>query len=217
MEIARPAATAKSSRWHSASTWLALAIVLLCFVFTFEYPLILIAIIAGSMDDVVFDVAPMYGLVFWSVPVIGLLVWIVAMLVRWLGRKQSGLWLWTAFKYGIIAFGGTGLAVMVMMVASRNVDIASIRDWSRAYQPPSDAEATLSGNGVFVPAEQWPEAIRRLNPEMVQYTLGDKCVHIIFGGGFGHWGLTVGPKGTTPYGDRTRSLEDGAWVWEEIQ
>ena len=219
----RGGGAAARSRWYSASTWLALATVLVYVIFTFGFPLIPITITAGSMEDLLLYVAPAVGVV----------VWVAAMAVRVFVRKNRQLLIWTALRYGVLAFGGTGLLFIPLGLASpgyirkteqfrrqmqQKADIASIRAWADAYQPTPDDNRTIGGKDVFVSREKWPECIRRLDPEMVLYTPDKRCVHIIFGGGFGHWGLSVGPKGVPALGREYKlPLEDGAWVWHEIQ
>jgi type II secretory pathway pseudopilin PulG len=135
---------------------------------------------------------------------------------------------WFAFRDGIIAFGAPGLVFIYMGISSfeqtaervarqmqEQADVAGIRAWAAEYKPDPNASRwdTLDGNeGFDVPQERWPEAIRRLQPNYVSFTTDSKCVHLVFGGGFGHWGLVVGPKGSAPCSGNTLLLEDRAWV-----
>jgi hypothetical protein len=209
-------------RWFSASTWLALAIVLVYIIFTFGFPLIPVLIQAGSMEDMIHS----------AVPILSLILWLVGMGIRILVRKKRNQLIWSGLRYGIVAFGVAGLLVMIVGGATpgyiratqkfqkqmqKEADIPSIRAWAETFQPSAENRPTIWGGGVFIDNKQWPECIKKLNPNVVQYSTEDKTMHLIFGGGFGHWGLSVGPKGTPTYGDYTLPLEDGAWVWHDIQ
>ncbi len=102
----------------------------------------------------------------------------------------------------------------------QKADIAAIRAWAETYEPPAGAQETLSGAAVFVPKSDIPACIADLKPQQVRYSPEGQAVTLIYGGGFGHWGLVVAPEGTEPvaFGDYcVVFVEDGAWVWHEIQ
>ena len=217
-----PLRSAYSKIWYGAITWIAAAILAFYAILTFGFAFIPI-IWVGSMEQ----------LILYVVPAIALPIWCIAMYVaiRY-GKFRAPTLVWTGIRYGIITFGLAGLLVMAVASGTpgyirkteqfqatmrKQADIPAIRAWAAAYEPASDATPTLSGNGVFVYRNELPDCITTLGTGIVQYTTGDKTVHLIFGGGFGHWGLSVGPKGTQPYGGYTLPLEDGAWVWHEIQ
>jgi hypothetical protein len=216
---AMPSSRRAQPKWYGPSTWLALGIVLLYWIFSFLLPLIPIAITAGSMG-------------YW-VPPLAFAGWAAAMFIRTRGRKMgTATIIWTCVRYAVISAGTTGFLVMLFASATpgyirataqfhremkKTADIEAIRAWAISYQPSADDAPTLWGSGVFVAETKWPRCIAELQCQMVQFTTDDRVVHIIFGGGFGHWGLSVGPKGTEPYGDYVKGLKDGAWVWHEIQ
>lgn len=212
----------KRGRWYSASTWAALAILLVYAIFTFVFPLIPIVIVAGSMEDLVLYVAP----------VLGLVLWLAGMAMRILVRRTRNQLIGTSIRYAVVAFGGAGLLVLIIGMGTpgyiratarfqrqmqKEADVPAIRAWAQNYEPTSQDQTVFEGESVFVRRDRLPDCIVKLKPGMVQFSLKTKTVHLIFGGGFGHWGLTVGPKGTPPHGDYCLPLEDGAWVWHEIQ
>jgi hypothetical protein len=77
--------------------------------------------------------------------------------------------------------------------------------------------ATNVNASVEIGQSQWPECVRELEPNAVFYRPSDGVLQLTYGGGFGWWGLSVGPPGTKPYGGYTIPLEAGVWVWHEIQ
>lgn len=208
---------------YGPSTWLALGIVLLYWIFSFLLPLIPIVITAGSMEQLI---------MYW-VPPLAFGAWLAAMFIRMRRRKMgTATIIWTGVRYAVISAGTTGFVVMLFASATpgyirataqfhremkKTANIEAIRAWAISYEPSADDAPTLWGGGVFVAEAKWPRCIAELQCQMVQFTGRDHVVHIIFGGGFGHWGLSVGPKGTEPYGDYVKPLQDGAWVWHEIQ
>jgi hypothetical protein len=145
-------------------------------------------------------------------------------------RAMRKGWFIRSVKIGILTHGGVivlALAIGLLgggFATTQEVgfwakmnyiaDVDSIREWGQTYQATPDDEHTLDGKGVLVKSGKWPTCVRRLEPEMVQFCPGEKAVHLIFCGGFGHWGLTVGPKDapSSTYGLPFRS---GAWVWAQ--
>ncbi len=158
--------------------------------------------------------------------------WLVAMLCRLFVFKQRRELVWTGVKYGVICFGLMGICFGLLLLAAPGyvtmtegfwihmkvwADVEAIRTWGVSYELDGEEPETLSEGSVFVDRGRWPRSIRWLGPNMVVLELRDRSVNLVYGGGFGHWGLTVGPKRTEPPGDFTIPLEDGAWVWHEIQ
>jgi len=229
-----PAVPAATGGWLSASTWIALWVVAIYppFVYAFIRP----AMSIGMME---------FSLLYYAL-VVGVVAWIVAMFVRLFVRKRKELLLWTALRYGVIALGGAALLVPLVIVMQcvigppgyvrmtekflgqmkKDADIPSIREWAEAQRVKLEATPTPSWEDYYVPSDQWPPAIQKLKPQRVLYDPGAHCVHVIFGGGLpGIWGFSVALKGTLPsddqrllrWGDYTRPLEDGAWVWSETE
>jgi hypothetical protein len=158
--------------------------------------------------------------------------WLVAMLCRLFVFKQRRGLVLTGAKYGVIFFGLMGICFGVLAFTVPGyvtmsagfwihtkvwTDVEAIRSWGMSCELDGGESETLSKGSVFIDRDKWPRSIRWLGPNMVVLELKDRSVNLVYGGGFGHWGLTVGPKRTGPFGDFTIPLEDGAWVWCEIQ
>jgi hypothetical protein len=93
-------------------------------------------------------------------------------------------------------------------------DVGAIRQWEQNYQVAPD-DKPYRETGVFIPYSKWPPCVRKLDPGMVVYLPRTKTVDLVYGGGFGHWGLTVAPKASSHTSGI--SLSSGAWVWMEWQ
>jgi len=95
-----------------------------------------------------------------------------------------------------------------------SADVSAIREWIESVNIP--------GEVAQVEEEEWPRCIRALRPRIVR-SLDNERVVLIWGGGFGHWGLTVGkenmrtspPHSELPGGGRSSALpvSPGAFVW----
>ena len=93
-------------------------------------------------------------------------------------------------------------------------NVTAIRNWALRYQPIEPDQ------WVGVPREDWPPSIAELEPRHVRYCRARRRVRLVWGGGFGHCGITVGPLGDAAGPDSdayTIALENGAWVWHERQ
>jgi hypothetical protein len=226
-----PAVPAATGGWFTASTGIALAIMAIYppFVYGFIRP----AMSIGMME---------FSLLYYAL-VVGVVAWIVAMFVRLFVRKRKELLIWTALRYGVIALGGAVPLVIVMQCVigppgyirivekffvqmKRDADIPSIREWAETNRVKFEATPTPGLSSYSVPSDQWPPAIQKLKPAWVLYERETHCVHVGFGGGlYPVWGFSVALKGTLPsddqrllrWGDYTRPLEDGAWVWSETE
>lgn len=151
------------------------------------------------------------------------LAWVVGMLVRVFLRRRRDRLVWTALKYAIISFGGMGILIGVATPMAPGyrmhllgyslhmkawVNTEEVRRWAQSRPP-----ATQPREGV--PAEEWPASLRNVPYCMGYVTVNPttRAVRFDEGGGFGHWGLVVAPRGTpTPKGDI--ELEDGVWVYD---
>jgi hypothetical protein len=70
----------------------------------------------------------------------------------------------------------------------RNADVEAIRAWAASL--PTDADPAPS---------TWPPAVRELSPVYVVWSGRERQeLCLAWGGGFGHWGLTVDPKEDRP-------------------
>ncbi len=70
-------------------------------------------------------------------------------------------------------------------------DIPSIRAWLRTFN-----RSDYDEFGDRVPSEKWPESLRKLKPGARVFLEADQKgnpqIRIVEGGGFFHWGLTIG-------------------------
>ena len=88
-------------------------------------------------------------------------------------------------------------------------DIEAIRAWN----------ANLSERSGFMDEGLWPACVKELSPRYVLFTDNGEAVKLIFGGGFDHWGIVVGPE-TMPVPETDRSehtwkLAPGAYVFSD--
>jgi len=214
-------------RGGTLSGWLALGIVLIyagagAAMFVLPRRLYLLIIVAHFV---------FYLVVYVGAPGAAV-AWLVAMLCRLFVFKQRRGLVWTGVKYGVICFGLMGICFGVLAFTVPGyvtmsagfwihmkvwTDVEAIRSWGVSCELDGGESETLSKGSVFIDRDRWPRSIRWLGPNMVVLGLKDRSVNLVYGGGFGHWGLTVGPKRTGPFGEFTILLEDGAWVWHEIQ
>jgi hypothetical protein len=220
MATETPTESSAANRGISISTWVAMAIFLVYLVFTFAFPVIPIIIFAGSL------VGPLIN----TAAPVGAIIWIVAMVAK---RKEKRP-IWRAFRYGVIAFGGMGLIVMALGMSTpgyvrktkqfqrqmqREADVPAIRAWAETTLFSSDevpASPTICRSMIYDGPK--PACMDSITGHFrIHYDPVDRIVELVFGGGFGHWGLCVAPLGTAPQGNHTLPLEDGAWIWHEIQ
>ena len=105
-----------------------------------------------------------------------------------------------------------------LQMMKADADIKAIRLWL------NEVPRTYPGE-VFLNQEQQPACIRNLEPSHAKLTVYDsyKTVRLVWGGGFGYWGLVVGPETMeTPesdlgdYGEYRVHMEPGAYVFNEL-
>lgn len=155
-------------------------------------------------------------------------VWALMMYSRVIVRRNRRSMIWAGMKYGIVIFGLMGLGFwLVGMIpptaktftlgywfhAKVWVDVDEIRAWAQTQDTELDSMAT-------VPLADWPPCLRRmpLSYGSLRHNPSTSSTTFWEGGGFGHWGVTVAPKGTPlPDGWCVLKLEDGAWVWHDSQ
>ncbi|NIP24248.1 MAG: hypothetical protein GWN67_02655 [Phycisphaerae bacterium] len=156
------------------------------------------------------------------------LVWATSMGYRIFIRKNRQLMIWTGIKYGIIVFGIMGLVfglcglvpptaktfMLGFWIHSKVwLDAEEIRRWIKENQTSTDPNTN-------VPLAQGPFSLKMiaLYSGRLNYDKQNSTITMFQGSGFGHWGLTVAPKGTPiPDGWCVKKLEDGAWVWWDDQ
>jgi hypothetical protein len=91
-------------------------------------------------------------------------------------------------------------------------DLRSIKAW----------QSTLAGfPGGQIDSSSWPVCIEKLRPSAVLVSSGGDGIRIVFGSGFGHWGLVVGSEKMTLPATSDREyvlpIEPGTYAWHEIQ
>jgi len=90
-------------------------------------------------------------------------------------------------------------------------NIAGIRKWI--------GKGFSSKEGEIVPST-WPASVKKLSPKFVTIKLEGKAVKLWWGGGFGHWGLVVGPEDMVFPVSKDEfivPIASGAYVWSENQ
>jgi len=156
------------------------------------------------------------------------LLWAASM-AYWIAMRQE--WrrlIWTGVKYAIILLGSIGLGLWLIGMVPPTAktftlgywlhvkvwaDVDEIRTWAARRAPAHDSFRSI-------PQAQWPSCMRRMPFSFgtVWCDLDRSTVTFSEGGGFGHWGFTVAPKGTPiPDGWCVLRLEESAWVWHEEQ
>jgi hypothetical protein len=126
--------------------------------------------------------------------ILGYLVWVV---VTW---RRSGRWrrvarvvLGLSMTLGAVSYTASGDTGMDHYVrgfedwSRSHVNVPAIQTWAGLLQLPPNTD---------VPPSSWPPEVQRLQPEYVR-TLAHGSVDLWWGGGFGHWGLTIDQPGQT--------------------
>jgi len=208
----------------SVSGWAALGVVLI-------YAGLFAAGLVHSGGMILLIVAHcMFYLVVYVGSVVAVVMWLAAMGCRVFVFKKRKGWIWAGLKYAIVCFGVVGLGFgafglrvpgYVAMTQGFRIhtkvwaDVEAIRDWAGSYEPGPGDSPTLHGGGLDIARSNWPGCVRLLGPNYVGLRYEDRSVDLVYGSGFGHWGLYVGPKGAKACGGYTAAVEDGAWVWHE--
>jgi len=152
-------------------------------------------------------------------------LWAAFMTRRLFARKDRISIFRAGLKSGVIIFGTIGLVLWTIATvqpartftagywchAKVWADVEEVRTWAARRTPSADRFEPIG-------AEKWPASLRRMQVSGGTVTCDPKSLTVIFyeGGGYGHWGLTVAPIGTSPpAGRHAIELEDGAWVWHE--
>ena len=167
-----------------------------------------------------------YLVLYIGIP-IAFVTWIFCIGYRVIIRKNKRIFIWTGIKYGIIIFGIMGLvfcglgldtpAAKTHMVgywihAKVWIDIDEIRDWMQEYRA-----VVKPDREIVIPRDEWPSSLRSLGWGALWYDPSQNTVTLHEGGGFVHYGLTVGPKGMqqAEHWWFPLKLEDGVWVWHD--
>jgi len=151
--------------------------------------------------------------VYLGIPLMGLIGALTAV-ISLAGRRSLRDSLWNAVKAGILTHGAVICLALGMGFLSRGfvttqmagfsikmkwlADVPAIRQWAADYKPPPDAKRFGYGDNVrvLVGLADWPKCIADLNPQDVFVCVESKEVSVCYGGGFGHWGLTVTATGS---------------------
>jgi hypothetical protein len=92
----------------------------------------------------------------------------------------------------------------------READIPAIQEW---LQSPAGIK-TVGTGGTSLKEDELPLFMRHLG--WGAHTTPQGGLAFVRGSGFGHWGLTVNPKGTpSPASHNVLPLGDGAYVWQD--
>jgi hypothetical protein len=134
----------------------------------------------------------------------------------------------SAVRWSVVVFGAVGLVLglSVLVVPGYKqftlgywihskiwLNPAQVRTWATSEKGTADRAET-------VPYKFWPSSLRlaSLGSGRVYVDPLTKAVTLVDGGGFGHWGIKVAAPGDACTGPNYFiKLEDGAWVWHEIQ
>lgn len=187
----------KPIRLWGASTWIAIAILLVDVVMCWLLQINPLAMIGDLHREL--------GLLFWMP---SLLLWLAVVAWRlWRDRRQA---IFRSLRCGVIVFGmfvplssvskplfwvgSMAIAVQAQRSRlSRQADIPAIRQWAQQYQPKPNDWVLPSGE-VVVRDENLPPYIQKLGPLAgVFFDPKTKVVRITQGSGLGHWGIGVSP------------------------
>jgi len=101
-------------------------------------------------------------------------------------------------------------------------DIEDIRDWLKTL-----SKEDCIGDMGRLPYSRLSESVKVLNSKYAVFSTdenGNPRVRLIWGGGFGHWGVEIGmkdmkipPSDFSEWGEYRLPLEPGVYVWHEIQ
>jgi len=157
---------------------------------------------------------------------LALVLWVAFMTHRLFIRKDRRFLFRAGLKSGVIVFGTIGLVLWTIATIPPSArtftagywfhakvwaDVEEIRTWAAGRTASVDRFEPIG-------EDQWPASLRRMQVSGGRVTCDPKSLTVIFyeGGGYGHWGLTVGAPGTPPpTGRHAIELQDGAWVWHE--
>jgi hypothetical protein len=91
--------------------------------------------------------------------------------------------------------------------------VQSIKQWAYNYTPNMyDNVHTMEDGEIFVDRRNWPACIAALNPNYVfVHPKTAKATDLVYGGGFCHWGLCIGPQKDDQTG--LSLLRSDAWIW----
>jgi len=189
---------------------------------------ILLMIRVAAMEPVLLYLLPPISLIVW--------IWVMATRVRRLRLSKYKL-IWVSFKSALSSIFRSGIAVVLLGLLipghlremwqlhadmERDADIPAIRQWMQSYHTSHDVVSKIGHReyeSIVIRPDELPDCISVLRPRYVHYNAKMKCLSLVYGSGFGHWGFSVAPRGTRPstYRKRVKILEDGAWVWAEVQ
>ena len=161
--------------------------------------------------------------VYVGIPV-AFLLWAM-LLARYFAKAQGKRFVGYALKSGVMVIVSVGVLTMLSPFAVGGghvtqtagmwfrmkafADVGAIREWGEKV------EMKKNDRGVEVYVGELPECVKKLRPGHVTVDSKTRAVNVDWGGGFGHWGLWVGPKGGDYRpGGFALKLEDGAYVWD---
>lgn len=141
-----------------------------------------------------------------------LLRWLGALLICATVTTGATSPLWSGYSVGPV-FYRTALRQFRMQM-KRRADIPAIQGWLQRTDV-----TKLNKDGCEIASRDLPECVTSLSDRAC--IKDDGTLILVWGGGFGHWGLAVAAPGTPMPPQSSREyhlrLADGAWVWHEIQ
>jgi hypothetical protein len=173
----------------------------------------------------------MYPLLYWPMTLL-LIGTLIARMVYWGQSWQSRKALWiacitvivcnpvSAFMVPLRSPGYKAFLNGYQAWAETNVPVEAIRDWLATVDPKEFAAMKQYAYDSGTEECNWPELLVPLYPRVhsgyvAENEEGQRYLRLWGGGGFGHWGVTIGPKdaGFSPEEQFYRKLEQGVYVW----
>ncbi len=158
---------------------------------------------------------------------ISLFLFILACLTALIATRR----LWRSIGYGLTAgvLSATAMMLLVFFVTPQvklstaafaikmrlTADVPAIRHWAESpgELSPNTAASLHDDGRLSVRREDWPECIRTLDPVYVFLTPETGEASLVWGSGFGHWGITVVQNPSTQDAGNGVDFAKGAFAW----
>ena len=159
---------------------------------------------------------------------LALIIWLF-LLTRYFGHLGGKKLIGYAFKSGVVVVVTVAVAHLSLPFLMPGympqmmgfwcrvkvfADVEGIRTWGKTVEL-TDEETAQGINGLARYQGERPGCISQFGPTTVDINVETRAVRLTWRGGFGHWGLYVGPAGAGRPGGFTLMLEPGAYVWSE--
>lgn len=144
-----------------------------------------------------------WDLFIYAGPLLIGLAWIVATVV-WTIKFRGETRIWDPIRLALIClaagicfftllgFGGSNThSLGFSLRMGRSADVPAIQAWAKAYHFnfPIDPDAEYSE--IVIQNNEWPPCVRALKPSSVWIRPKTRNVELVYGGGFGHWGVRI--------------------------